>query len=234
MNETTKIQVANEPEKTYNDYQINDEFMKRVDEPEESLDPYQTKEDNDLQTTSHLVVGAINELNTKKANASAVLPRPASGLVADKLFAVDSYNAETGELVLKVVDAPSGGEMKVKVAGTTLTPDANGYVNISKGASNTFGVFSVSATNGIDSYYGTLKTYACDSTIFDNRSPTSNPSSNTNAYNCRPIVANNFDYALRAAMTDGVGRAWTTVERQAALTRLGITVDSDGICHFSS
>lgn len=36
MNEVTKIKVGNDPERSYLDYPVNEEFFKRIDEPEES------------------------------------------------------------------------------------------------------------------------------------------------------------------------------------------------------
>lgn len=38
----------------------------------------------------------------------------------------------------------------------------------------------------------------------------------------RPIVSNNLDYAVKAAMCDGKGAAWTAAEQKAARERMGI------------
>lgn len=48
------------------------------------------------------------------------------------------------------------------------------------------------------------------------------------------IVPTNFDYAVKAAMCDGKGAAWTDEERLAALLRLGCTVDDSGVVHWTS
>lgn len=43
----------------------------------------------------------------------------------------------------------------------------------------------------------------------------------------RPIVPTNMDYAIKAALTDGVGPAYTATEQSAARTRLGAASESD-------
>ena len=48
------------------------------------------------------------------------------------------------------------------------------------------------------------------------------------------IVPENLDRAVKAAMTDGKGAAWTDVERLAALLRLGCTVGDDGIVRWTA
>lgn len=61
--------------------------------------------------------------------------------------------------------------------------------------------------------------------------------SNTNITNrvaSAPLTAYNLDYAVKAAMCDGKGAAWTDVERLAALLRLGCTVGDDGIVRWTA
>lgn len=50
----------------------------------------------------------------------------------------------------------------------------------------------------------------------------------------RPIVPPRIDYAVKAAMCDGKGSAWTDAERLAALLRLGCTVGDDGIVRWTA
>lgn len=49
-----------------------------------------------------------------------------------------------------------------------------------------------------------------------------------------PIVPENLDYAVKCAMTDGVGSAWTDEERLAALLRMGCTVDDNGFVKWTA
>lgn len=50
----------------------------------------------------------------------------------------------------------------------------------------------------------------------------------------KTVVCSNLDYAVKAAMCDGKGAAWTDVERLAALLRLGCTVDDSGIVRWTA
>lgn len=50
----------------------------------------------------------------------------------------------------------------------------------------------------------------------------------------KTIVCTNLDYAVKAAMCDGKGAAWTDAERLAALLRLGCTVGDDGIVRWTA
>lgn len=50
----------------------------------------------------------------------------------------------------------------------------------------------------------------------------------------KAIVCTNLDTAVKAAMCDGKGAAWTDVERLSALLRLGCTVGDDGIVRWTA
>ena len=50
----------------------------------------------------------------------------------------------------------------------------------------------------------------------------------------KTVVCSNLDYAVKAAMCDGKGAAWTDVERLAAILRLGCTVGDDGIVRWTA
>ena len=50
----------------------------------------------------------------------------------------------------------------------------------------------------------------------------------TNRVNYKPIVPASLDFAVKSAMTDGVGAAWTDAEKAAARERLGISGGDGG------
>lgn len=50
----------------------------------------------------------------------------------------------------------------------------------------------------------------------------------------KTIVCANMDYAVKAAMCDGKGAAWTNSERLAALARMGCTVGDDGTVKWTA
>lgn len=59
-----------------------------------------------------------------------------------------------------------------------------------------------------------------DGIITTNRAIVSDIDARTNIY--KPIVPSNLDYAVKAAMCDGKGAAWTAAEQAAARKRMGI------------
>lgn len=56
----------------------------------------------------------------------------------------------------------------------------------------------------------------------------------THTHTQRPITPSCMDYAVRAAMCDGKGAAWTNAERLAALARMGCTVGDDGTVKWTA
>ena len=56
----------------------------------------------------------------------------------------------------------------------------------------------------------------------------------THTHTQRPITPSCMDYAVKAAMCDGKGAAWTDAERLAALARMGCTVGDDGTVKWTA
>lgn len=56
----------------------------------------------------------------------------------------------------------------------------------------------------------------------------------THTHTQRPITPSCMDYAVKAAMCDGKGAAWTNAERLAALARMGCTVGDDGTVKWTA
>lgn len=116
-----------------------------------------------------------------------------------------------------------GGEMKFKLMGTAQTPDADGYVNIPSASTDGVGVVRVSNT------YGT----------------TVNPSNGYLSAQSRTLAqynsGNNYMFIGKATLenikTDVVKRALAGLDaagQAEVIASIGITVDSNGICHFGS
>lgn len=111
----------------------------------------------------------------------------------------------------------------VQVDGSSVLVDGVAKVPIAQ--ADAPGVVSVLSPqdSGIWNDGGSLKvSYATDAEI----------SSRTGTR--KAIVCANMDYAVKAAMCDGKGAAWTDEERLAALLRLGCTVDNDGIVRWTA
>ena len=111
----------------------------------------------------------------------------------------------------------------VQIAGTSVLAD--GVAEVPMAAINVFGAIKFGPAQGtgfwVDNGIPYLS-YATDSEI------------STRFGNRKALVCANMDYAVKAAMCDGKGAAWTDVERLAALLRLGCTVDDSGIVRWTA
>lgn len=111
----------------------------------------------------------------------------------------------------------------VQVAGTSVLTD--GVANVPIASATTPGVVSIltPANSGIWNNNGSLMiSYATDEEI------------STRVGFRKTIVCTNLDKAVKAAMCDGKGAAWTDAERLAALLRLGCTIGDDGIVRWTA
>ena len=106
----------------------------------------------------------------------------------------------------------------VRIAGKSITAD--GVADIPLASWNTPGVVKV------DNYYGGYSSglFTSEGRLFLN---TANNESITDRSLRSNIDASNLDYAVKAAMCDGKGAAWTAEEQAAAKKRMGIE-DSSG------
>lgn len=113
----------------------------------------------------------------------------------------------------------------VQVAGTSVLADGVANVPIAQTwvtGEKYFGVVAPSVAHGLYAVDGLIQIYPAETVNIANRVLD------------RPIVPRNLDYAVKAAMCDGKGAAWTDAERLAALLRLGCTVDDDGIVRWTA
>jgi len=138
------------------------------------------------------------------------LKEPSSGMDVGKYFRIASIDA-SGHAVLEAVDAPSSA-MKIKLAGTAKTPDSDGYVNIPAGTSSVSGLCLPMGES-----YG-IWFNSANGAFAISKAENFQISARTQHY--KPIVPATVDYAVKAAMTDGVGAAWTDSEKAGAWSRL--------------
>lgn len=147
------------------------------------------------------------------------LTEPAIGLAKGKYFRVASIDAN-GHAVLEFVDAPTAPIQGVSAAGTALTPDANGAVDIPSLGNNRYGLIRISGfQTGLMLFEGELYLSTAGSDILSSRGT-------QYSANYGGVTSANYDLAVKLAMTDGIGAAWTDAERLAALLRMGCTVEN--------
>lgn len=192
-----------------------------------------------LQTYGYVQVGyyKISALETGKVDLSpyytqaetnvllaSKLKEPSSNLAVGKYFRIASIDLN-GHAVLECVDAPSSPVQSISTADSLLTPDANGDVRIPTASGSNLGL-----VKSFGSSYG-VQIVASSGLIFLTV-PTDQQITDRSRQHA--VVLSKLDQAVKTAMTDGVGAAWTDAERLAALSRMGCTVDSNGFVKFTS
>lgn len=154
---------------------------------------------------------------------SGKLSEPAEGLSVGKYFRVAQID-ENGHAVLEAVDAKTIGVQDVQVNGDSIVNVENGVADLPiANSQNVLGLMKVgSVVNGIGiTADGSLAIDGAINTYIDNRQST------------RPITPINLDYAVKTAMCDGKGAAWTAEEQAAARERMGIPGDYELIERFT-
>lgn len=171
------------------------------------------------------VMEKLNDVETLKADFDGLkkesderdkqkLTRP-EGAKAGQIFKVQAVN-EDGTLVLEAVDMPKCDVTDVQINGQSIVNE--GVAEIPTIKRGKFGLPFIDAKesdreiNGIDvdDRFGNIKVIPAKLFRIDGRS--------TNTV----ITPNNFDYAVKCAMCDGKGAAWTEEEQAAARARMGI------------
>lgn len=112
----------------------------------------------------------------------------------------------------------TGGVKDVQINGASVVE--NGVANVPIANGGNVGVVRVSST------YGTLLGSPTTGSIGISKATNAEIDSRGSGY--KPIVPNNLDYAIKAAMCDGKGAAWDEPSMQAGRERLGLgTIKSD-------
>ena len=164
----------------------------------------------------NLEVPSMEEFNQLKDEK---LSEPAEGIAVGKYFRVAAID-ENGHAVLEAVDAKDVGVQDVQVAGASVVAD--GVAVIPNTGINKYGLVKLTYGDSSGTTFANDTIYvipALNNTI-ENRKPENGYTSGPN--NRHAIVPAHLDYAVKAAMCDGKGAAWTADEQAAARERMGI------------
>lgn len=168
-------------------------------------------------TTSFSVADLVSGLvstATMNTELEKKLTIPVDGLEVGKHFRIAAIN-ENGHPVLECVDAPQ--EIDIQINNASII--TNDVANIPYASDTAAGVILVKGRSGSGMEIGTdgvLKAYSADNATISSR--------NSSRMQLSP---SNMDFAVKAAMCDGVGAAWTEEEQSAARERMGAVSSSD-------
>lgn len=181
------------------------------DAPQEAVlyTPQELSAEQQTQARENIAAASAERVEAMENALPGKLSEPAEGLAVGKYFRVAAID-ENGHAVLEAVDAKDVGVQDVQVAGASVVADGVASVPIAN--TNNAGVAKVLQAYGIKIVNGDI--LALRSAANDEIDP--------RISNYRCIVPSNLDYAVKAAMCDGKGAAWTADEQAEARKRMGI------------
>ena len=165
-----------------------------------------------------------DNVNQLKDDLATKIDKPSTAPEVGKILKVTAVN-DDGTFVCEWANDNGGAVYDVQISGESIVQ--NGVANIPKCTNKAFGVAKLGnvATCGITTEWdGTLRLTPPVVNYIDIRFKSSNG----------PITPPVLDYAIKKAMCDGIGAAWTDTERIAALLRMGCTVDDNGFVKWGA
>ena len=163
----------------------------------------------------------VTELKSEIATKITAPENPEVG----KVFKIKSVN-DDGTFIGEWADCAN---LDVQIKGKSIVTDGIAEIPIAN-RDNVFGVVKTVPYEfwgtgvGASSNDGQLRLYPASNGNIDARQK----------INVSPISVNNLDYAVKAAMCDGKGAAWTAEEQAAARERMGIDDWEDVITYITS
>ena len=172
---------------------------------------------SDATVTAENIQSALGYTPADSADVSAKLDKPATPPEVGKILKVTAVN-EDGSFVCEWANAPSGGGAvdDVQVNGTSVVDGRVASIPLvnNKGAA---GVVKLDTYSPFIFNAGALRLANADESELTN--PRYGFSTN------RVITASNYRLAVKLAMCDGKGEAWSVEEQAAARERIGLTAD---------
>lgn len=156
-----------------------------------------------------------SDVNKLKEDLTRKLTEPAGAQVG-QFFRVASID-EDGDYVLEAVDAPSGGVTDVIAVNNSLVKDGVATIPIVKASSAESypGLVSLNWNTRDGGLY-------IDNHILKLVRPSENLIKERFFNDKIAITTTTYDFAVKCAMCDGKGAAWTAAEQAAAQERIGI------------
>lgn len=171
-----------------------------MDAPQEAVlyTPQTLTTEQQAQARENISAADAKRVEAVETALAGKLSEPTEGLAVGKYFRVAAID-QNGHAVLEAVDAKGVGVQDVQVSGESIVTDgvANAKLYAESFGMNATGIYLRNANNAQITARKANVAVACINT----------------------------DYAVKAAMCDGVGAAWTAEEQAAARERMGIPGD---------
>lgn len=178
-------------------------------EPNE-IDQLRLSKQDKLTAGENITIDENKVISVDDDVLSGKIDKPENTPEVGKTLVIKSVN-EDGTFICEWAEMTSGGAVDdVQINGESIVTD--GVANIPLASNSKSGVVTGSNTGGIRVLAnGTIVTQVAENVIIDNRT-----------YPNQIISTQNLDYAVKAAMCDGKGAAWTEEEQASARKRIGV------------
>lgn len=188
------------------------------------------------QLKDTIIQGTLEIQGKDSEGKALILPEESKIYIGDKPFTGGASSEEIQQMGFITNDkiggeelglVKDGGNVTINADGTMTAPECavndvqiegrtivgeDGAAKIEKASENKLGVVGINEYWGIGIHNdGKIKIKSASNQDIDNH---------INAF--LPIVPSNLDYAVKAAMCDGKGEAWTAEEQAAAIERIGL------------
>ena len=185
-------------------------------------------DEQQAQARENIAAAGVARVEAVETVLGGTLSEPAEGLAVGKYFRVAALD-ENGHAVLEAVDAAQIGVQDVQVSGASIV--AAGVANVPVAYSGNIGLVRCKSTYGIAerSQYADMPSELGVLQI----APATNNDISARHTPFKPVAPHSLDYAVKAAMCDGKGPAWTADEQAAARKRIGIPGDYELIEEIS-
>ena len=168
----------------------------------------------------NLEVPTMEEFNQLAEDMTGKLAEPAEGLAVGKYFRVAALDAN-GHAVLEAVDAKDVGVQDVQVNGKSIV-DEFGKAMLPNCGVDKYGLVKGTWGEQSGTIFANETLYIVPATNNTIKSRIASENNNSGRNNRHAIVPSHLDYAVKAAMCDGKGAAWTADEQAAARERMGL------------
>ena len=146
-----------------------------------------------------------------------------TGASVGQIAKITEVDAQGKPTKWEPVDLPGGGVEDVQLNGSSIVQDGVAQIPIMSSGHLGIGYVTGGATCGLDvDSSGRIYIKPANERLMENR------------YGSYAIRFEDYDKAVKHAMCDGKGAAWTDTERLAALLRLGCTVGDDGTVKWTA